>query len=92
MEMIKGKLNVFFVDTELAWEPHQKNSMAVFINATEEEFNSLMERYVSDIESMGQEFNINFFSRFALKSGYYCYVDIYAVQPPYTPVKYPINL
>lgn len=85
--MVKGKLNVFFVDTELAWEPNKKNSMAVFINATEEEFNSLMESYVSDIESEGQEFNINFFRNYVLKSGYYCYVDIYAVLPPYTPVK-----
>jgi hypothetical protein len=87
MEMVKGKLNVFFVDTELQWEPHKKNSTAVVINATEDEFNSLIESYVSEIESEGQDFNINFFRNYALKSGYYCYVEIYKVQPPYTPVK-----
>lgn len=87
MGMIKGKLNVFFVDTELQWEPHKQNSTAVFINASEEEFNSLMESYVSEIESEGQEFNINFFRNYTLRSGYYCYVDIYAVLPPYAPMK-----
>jgi hypothetical protein len=87
MEMKKGKLNVFFVDTELQWEPHKKFNHAVFINATEEEFNSLMEGYVSEIESEGKEFNINFFRNYALKSGHYCYVEIYEVLPPYAPIK-----
>jgi hypothetical protein len=87
MEMKKGKLNVFFVDTELQWEPHKKFNHAFFINATEEEFNSLMEGYVSEIESEGQDFNINFFRNHALKSGYYCYVEIYEVLPPYAPIK-----
>jgi hypothetical protein len=87
MEMEKGKLNVFFVDTELSWEPNKKFNHAFFTNATEDEFNSLLDDYVSEIESEGSDFNINFFRNYVLKSGYYAYVEIYKVLPPYAPLK-----
>jgi hypothetical protein len=89
MEMEKGKLNCFFVDTQLKWGRY--NPDVIFINATEEEFNRLLDNYIaeniSEIESKGGNFNINFFRNYVLKSGYYAYTQPNKVLPPYAPLK-----
>ena len=85
MEMVKGKLNCFFIDKELKWGKY--NPDVIFINATEEEFNELVENYVSEIESEGGNFNINFFRNYVLKSGFYAYTKPNEVLPPYAPLK-----
>ncbi|MGZ7067310.1 MAG: hypothetical protein ACXVHT_03340 [Methanobacterium sp.] len=86
MDIEKGKLNCFFIDTHLSWKS-KKNSHAIFINATEEEFNGLLDDYISETESQGREFHINFFRNYMLKQGYYCYAELYKVWPPYAPFK-----
>ena len=57
------------------------------MNATEEEFNELLDNFVSEIEAQGRDFNINFFRNYVLKSGYYAYTEPHIVIPPYAPVK-----
>lgn len=85
MEMEKGKLNCFFIDTELKWDKY--NPSVIFMNATENEFNELLEKYISEIESHDQDFNINFFRNYALKNGYYAYTEPHIILPPYAPLK-----
>lgn len=85
MEMEKGKLNCFFVDTQLKWGRH--NPDVIFMNATEEEFNELLDNFISEIESQGNDFNINFFRNYVLKSGYYAYTQPNQIIPPYAPLK-----
>jgi len=85
MEMEKGKLNCFFVDTKLKWQRH--NPDVIYINTTEEEFTRLLAEYILEIESDGQEFNINFFRNHVLKNGYYAYTEPNQVIPPYAPIK-----
>ncbi len=85
MEMEKGKLNWFFIDTHLKWGKY--NPDLIYINATEEEFNDLLDKYVSEIESEGKDFNINFFRNYVLKSGYYCSTEPNKIIPPYAPLK-----
>ena len=45
MEMEKGKLNCFFIDTRLKWGKY--NPDVIFINTSEDEFNRLLEEYNS---------------------------------------------
>ena len=71
--MEKGKLNCFFVDTELKWGKY--NPSVIFMNTTEDEFNELLDNFISEIESNGSDFNINFFRNYKLKSGYYTYTE-----------------
>ncbi len=85
MEMEKGKLNCFFIDTELKWDKY--NPSVIFMNATEDEFNELLENYISEIESQDQDFNINFFRNYILKNGYYAYTEPHIILPPYAPLK-----
>lgn len=87
MEYESGQINCFFIDTQLKWEPKKKNSDLIYINATKEEFDELLEEYISEIESVGQEFNINFLRNFVIQRGYYSFTDPYAVIPPYAPIK-----
>ncbi len=84
MEIVKGKLNCFFVDKELKWGADSPD--AIFINATEEEFNKLMDDFVSKIEAEGDEFSIDYFRTYAVKSGYYAYSEPNIVIPPYAPL------
>ena len=84
--MKTGQLNCFFIDKYLSWDS-KRNSDAIFINATEEEFNKLLDDYISEMESKGRDFNTNFFRNYVLKRGYYCYADLYTVWPPYAPFK-----
>ncbi|WP_321422858.1 hypothetical protein [uncultured Methanobacterium sp.] len=85
MEIEKGKLNCFFIDTRLKWGKY--NPDVIFINASEEEFNRLLEDYISEIESEGIDFNINFFRNYLLKQGYYVDAQPNKIMPPYTPLK-----
>ena len=85
MEMEKGKLNCFFIDTRLEWGKY--NPDIIFINATEEEFNRLLGDYVSEIETEGKEFNINIFRNYVLKNGYYADAQPNKILPPYAPIK-----
>ena len=85
MEIEKGKLNCFFIDTQLKWDKY--NPDIIFMNATEEKFNELLDNFVSEMESRGIDFNINFFRNYVIKSGYYAYTEPNKVLPPYAPVK-----
>jgi len=85
MEMEKGKLNWFFIDKELKWGKY--NPDLILINASEEEFNRLLGDYISEIESEGIEFNINFFRNYVVKSGYYADTRPNSIWPPYAPIK-----
>lgn len=85
MEMEKGKLNCFFIDTRLKWGKY--NPDVIFINASEDEFNRLLEEYNSEIESEGIDFNINFFRNYLLKQGYYVDAQPNQIMPPYAPLK-----
>lgn len=85
MEIEKGKLNCFFIDTRLKWGKY--NPDVIFINASEEEFNRLLEDYISEIESEGIDFNINFFRNYLLKQGYYVDAQPNKIMPPYAPLK-----
>jgi len=85
MEMEKGKINWFFIDKELKWDKY--NPDLIYINATEDEFNELLENYVTEIESEGKEFNINFFRNYVIKKGYYCETKPNYILPPYAPIK-----
>ncbi len=85
MEMIKGQINWFFIDKELKWGKY--NPDLIFTNASEEEFNRLLENYISEIESEGKEFNISFFRNYVVKSGYYADTRPNYIIPPYAPMK-----
>jgi hypothetical protein len=85
MEMERGKINWFFIDTRLKWDKY--NPDLIYINASEEEFNDLLENYVNEIESEGKDFNLNFFRNYVLKNGYYCSTEPYNIIPPYAPIK-----
>lgn len=87
MEYKSGQINCFFIDKELQWEPNKKNCDAIYINATEEEFNELLEEYISEIEANGRDFNINFFRNYTFEQGYYSFTEPNAVIPPYAPYK-----
>ncbi len=78
-------MNWFFVDTRLKWGRY--NPDLIYINASEEEFNDLLNSYVSEIEAEDKEFNINFFRNYALKNGYYCSTEPNKITPPYAPIK-----
>jgi hypothetical protein len=85
MNMKTGKLNWFFIDTRLKWGRYSPD--LIYINATEEEFNDLLNNYILEIEAEDKEFNINFFRNYALKNGYYCSTEPNNITPPYAPIK-----
>ncbi len=85
MEIEKGKLNCFFIDTRLKWGKY--NPDVIFINVTEDDFNRLLEDYISEIESEGIDFNLNFFRNYLLKQGYYVDAQPNKIMPPYAPLK-----
>jgi hypothetical protein len=85
MEVEKGKINWFFIDTRLKWGRY--NPDLIYINASEDEFNDLLENYLNEIESEGEDFNINFFRNYVLKNGYYCSTEPNNIIPPYAPIK-----
>ena len=78
MVIRKGKLNSYFIDIN-------GNPVAIFTDATESEFNELLDNFISKID--GRKFRIGFFRNYVAESGYY----IYYAQDPLIPHKNPNN-
>ena len=66
-----GKVNSFYIDSEL--ESGKEFPYAFyFTNATETEFKELLDNYLSENESQGDNnFNVGVFSLYIGKQGYY---------------------
>ncbi len=85
MEIVTGNLNGFFIDATLEWG---KNPYDIFTNATESEFNELLENYLSENESQdGPHFSVQKFSNYLAKNGYYVKTKGNFLLPPYAPIK-----
>ena len=86
MELEFGKLNGFFIDATHKWgtiSPYD-----VFTNATESEFEELLENFISENESQdGPDFSIRKFSYYVAKNGYYIKTHGNFILPPYAPLK-----
>ncbi len=76
MEIKKGKLNSYFIDVD-------GHPVAIFTDATESEFNKLLDNFMSEID--GRKFRIGFFKNYVAESGYYIYYAQDPVDPPQEP-------
>jgi len=86
VELEKGKLYAFFIDTTLKWDKNQPD--AFFTNATEEEFYELLDNFIAENDANGKDkLDTYQFKLYLAKSGYYVYAEFNKVLPPYAPFK-----
>jgi len=84
MNVKRGKLNCFFIDSTLEWGAESPD--VIFTNASEEEFNEILDNFISEMEAQDDEFDLDYFRTVVIKSGYYAYTEPNIVIPPYAPL------
>lgn len=73
-----GKLNAFFISTEMQiGDLNTTNASAFFSNASEETFKDLLNSFLSN-----NEFNSGLFISYVAENGYYCTVLDRGVSTP----------
>jgi hypothetical protein len=86
MELVMGKLNGFFIDATLKWG--RVSPYDILTNATDSEFEKLLTNYLSEYESQdGPKFDVQLFSRYVAKNGYYIKTKGNYILPPYAPLQ-----